>query len=186
MCVFLALVIAVPVNATRIELLREDKAALGAIFSNRGLGFIIEKNLGKYSDYPNEELRLTAQTFYGDQVLGQTLGLQWKHLSGDFGYWGGVHIYGGYHTGYEDLLDTVIAAAEGGLFMPLGAVTPWISAIYNYHYDTYFNSGESVLAAGVGVDINLSERLCVHIRGEGFTDNTNTDFTVSVIYHSWD
>lgn len=145
MCVFLALVIPVPGNATCVEPLREDKAALGVDFSNDGLGLTIEKNLGKYSDYPNKGLRLMSQTGYSDQVLVQSLGLRWTRLSDDFGYWGGVRIIGGYHTDYEDLLDTVTAAPTGGLFMPLGAITPWISVMYNYRYNTHFNSGEGVL-----------------------------------------
>ena len=74
MCVFLALVIPATADAIRIEPLREDKAALGVLFGN-GLGVIIEKNLGNYSDYPKEELRLTSQTVYSDQVLVEALGL---------------------------------------------------------------------------------------------------------------
>ena len=187
MCVFsLSLVIPIPVNATRIEPLREDKAALGALFGRDALGLVIEKNLGNYSDYPDEEIRLTFHIGYGDQVLAGSPTVRWTRLSDDFGIFGVAGIAGGYHTGYEDPLDSIKVLAAGGLFMTFGAVKPWVGVMYNYDYDTHFNIGEGVFFAGIGAEIDLSERLSVNIRGEGFTDRVNTHFTVSVIYHSWD
>ena len=83
-------------------------------------------------------------------------------------------IAGGYHTGYEDPLDSVTVIAVGGFFMTFGAVKPWIGAIYNYNYDTQFSVGEGLFAAGIGAEIDLSERLSVNIRGEGFRGGVST------------
>ncbi len=186
-CCCLAVLLPVTADATqRISLLPPGKAAAGVTFGADGALVVIEKNLDNSSR--DEDLRIQSQTAYSEQVLVEALTLQWTQfsISHDYGYWASGGIAGGYDIEYNDPLDNVIGLVSIGLYKPLGALKPHISAIYNYNYDTHFNEGSGLFAVGIGVEIDFSDRLSVNIKGEGFTRGTDTHFTITVMYHSWD